>query len=564
MLNIITHNPYRVLGVLSNSPLRERVGNQNRLAAYTKVGREVSFPNDFTSLFLEKPVRSIDSITAANVALNLDKDQLKHALVWFVKDTPLDDIAIRHIQAGNIDKARELFEKKETFSSLINIGVLNLISGNYESGFANISMVIHNEAHRSAFLKALGIEKLTMSEDEIAEMFIKELLTEIPAATLLAVANNPHDKALINTIALEEPISLINTAIEAAKSVNSNDADANLKAGTKLMNTTMSALKEIKTIAGASSPQYQMVADNVAKAILQCGINYYNNAPDSDTESPRKAMVLQAYALKIAVGPLTKQRCQENNDILKKAVENMPPIEVALETRKVKDELRKFCNLPDKIEHSINLLNATKPLLQTIKTKLGATNSFYLSLSTQVVGNALHNLIEEINQAQNYLSAIVEAAKKAGLDPAMLNYLGDEHSPAKIIDNKLKPVLRQAWKATTIMDSFDMENDFKANRYNQNRRSLKEMCDSLNISTSSSIFRSNSKPAPRPSSPSRSNITTSSSSSSSSGSMNPGCLAFIICAVVGGIIGAANGHFVTGLLIGGIVVGGFIAGIIDD
>jgi hypothetical protein len=550
--------------VLSNSPLRERVGNQNRLAAFAKIGKEVSFPNDFATIIPEKPVRTSDSISSANVALNLDKDQLKHALVWFINGSPIDDMAIKYIQAGNTDKARELFEKKETFSSLINVGVLNLISGNYASGFVNISMVIHNNEHRSSLLKALGIENLTMTEDEIATTFIEEMLKEVPASTLLSAASNPNDKALIGKTALDEPISAINAAISAAKSVNSKDADANLKAGTKLMNSTKKLLKQVKDIAGANSPQYQMVADNVAKAILQCGINYYNNAPDSDVESPRKAMVLQAYALKIAVGQLTKQRCQENHDILKKAVDNMPPAEVAIETRQVKEELRKFCNLPDKIEYSINLLNATKPLLQTIKSKLGTSNAFYLSLSTQVVGNALHNLIEEVNQAQSYLSAIVEAAKKAGLSPAMLNYLGDEHSPAKIIDNKLKPVLRQAWKATTIMDSFDMEPDFKANRYNQNRSSLKDMCDSLNISTSSWSTRTTLRPSTprttttRTTSSSSSSTYRPSSNTSSSENKNNGWPAYwiatFLCAVIGAIINGSEGFF-AGAMLGVIVVG---------
>lgn len=87
MLKAITNNPYRVLGVLSNSPLKDRVGNQNRLAAFAKVGKEVSFPNDFASVITEKPQRSAENISAANTALNLDKDQLKKCLVlvyrWF-------------------------------------------------------------------------------------------------------------------------------------------------------------------------------------------------------------------------------------------------------------------------------------------------------------------------------------------------------------------------------------------------------------------------------------------------------------------------------------------------
>lgn len=563
MLKAITNNPYRVLGVLSNSPLKDRVGNQNRLAAFAKVGKEVSFPNDFASVITEKPQRSAENISAANTALNLDKDQLKNALFWFIIGSPIDEIAIKHLQSGNKDKARELFEKKETFSSLLNTGVIQLIEGNYTSGFSNISTLIHNANYRSEMLNALGLSKLTMTEDEIASMFIGELLKEIPASTLLSAASNPNDKAIIGKIALEEPLSLINSAIATAKATDSKNSKASLDAGSKLMNSTKNALKQVKDITGAKSSQYQMVADNLAKQILQCGINYYNNAPDEDVEAPRKAMVLQKYALDIAVGQLTKDRCKENYKIIKEAVDNMPPVEVALETRKVKDELRKFCALPDKISYSITLLNNTKPLLQTIKTKLGSTNAFYLSLSTQVVGNALHNLIEEVNQVQNLLGAIVAATRKAGVDPAMLNYLGDEHSPAKIIDNKLKPVVREAWKATTIMDTFDMESDFRTNRYNANRKSLKEMCDSLHISTAVSTPRS----APRTTTTTRPTAprTTSTSSSSSYGSSssspkekNTGWPAFwiatLICAIIGAMANGSEGFFCGGIL-GAMIVG---------
>ena len=83
-LKLIYNNPYRILGVLSNSPLRERVGNQNRLSAFAKVGKEVAFSNDFASILTDKPVRTPESISAANTAINLDKDQLKYALFWFI------------------------------------------------------------------------------------------------------------------------------------------------------------------------------------------------------------------------------------------------------------------------------------------------------------------------------------------------------------------------------------------------------------------------------------------------------------------------------------------------
>lgn len=554
------------MGVLSNSPLKERVGNQNRLAAFAKVGKEVAFPNDFVTILTDKPIRTPDSIAAANNAINLDKDQIKYALFWFISSSPMDDIALKHLQAGNREKAEEIFQKKETYSSLINSGVLAFIEGNTATGFNNISKVIHNSTYRAELLHALGIANLQLSEDELAELIISELLKEVPASILLSACTNTTDRTIISKSALDEPISAINSAIAVAKNADSKNPEDSLAAGTKLMNSTKAPLKAVKAIAGATSPQYQMVADNVAKQVLQCGINYYNNAPDSDVESPRKAMVLQSYALSIAVGQLTKDRCKENYDILKQAVDNMPPAEVAIETRKVKEELRKFCQLPDKISHSVTLLNNTKPLLQTIKLKLGATNAFYLALSTQVVGNALHNVIEEVNQAQNYFAAVIKAIKESGIDPGVLNYLDNEHSPAKIMDSKVKPVIREAWKATVLMDSFDMESDFKSNRYNPNRQSLKEMCESLKISTYDSTPRPSTPRESTPRTATTTRMTTTSSSSSSYGSSssssnkekNSGWPAFwiatLICAIIGAMANGGEGFFCGGIL-GAMIVG---------
>lgn len=558
------------------------MGNQNRLAAFAKVGKEVAFPNDFATILTDKPIRTPDSIAAANTAINLDKDQLKYALFWFISGSPMDDIALRHLQAGNREKAEEIFQKKETYSSLINSGVLAFIDGNTATGFDNISKVIHNSAYRAELLNALGISNLQITEDDLAELVIAELLKEIPASKLLSACNNASDRAIVSKSALDKPISAINSAIAVAKNADTKSPEASLAAGTKLMNSTKAPLKAVKDIAGVSSPQYQMVADNVAKQVLQCGINYYNNAPDSDVESPRKAMVLQSYALSIAVGQLTKDRCKENYDILKQAVDNMPPAEVAIETRKVKEELRKFCQLPDKISHSVTLLNNTKPLLQTIKSKLGSSNSFYLTLSTQVVGNALHNVIEEVNQAQNYFMALIKAVKESGIDPSLLNYIGDENSPAKIIDNKVKPVMRDAWKTIVLMDSFDMESDFKTNRYNSNRQSLKEMCESLKISTRVSTPRVSTPRVSTPRTTTTATRTTSSSSSStykpstsssntSSSEKNGGWVAFwivtIICAFWGALAdgrGFDFGGFLAGAALGALIPGNIARAIFKD
>lgn len=565
VLNAIVNNPYRILGVLSNSPLKERIGNQNRIAAFAKVGKEMTFPNDFAGIIPAKPLRTADSVTTAVTSLNLAKDQLTNALFWFISASPIDQVALGHLQTGNSEKAKELFEKKETFSTLLNLGVIHMIYENYAAGFSNISKVIHTDSYRREWLCAIGLDKLTISEDETAGLFIARMLQEVSPCILLNATTNSADRALITRMALEEPLSKINSAIAVAKHADTDDAQGSLSAGTKLMNSTKEALSQVKEIAGAGSPQYQMAADNLAKQILQCGINYYNNAPEDDVEAPRKAMVLQKYALDIAVGKLTKDRCQENHDILKKAVDNIPPAEVAIEVGRVKEELRRFCSQPDKISYSIILLNNTKPLLQTIKSKLGASHAFYLSLSTQVVGNALHNLIEEVNEVQNRLEAVIAVAKKVGVNPSVLNSLDIENTPANIIQNRLKPVLRDAWRATTIMDGFDMEADFRNNRYLQNRNLLKGMCDNLKIPTHVSTPRTTSTTT---SSPSRlTNSSRSSSGSSNTKRVDPG-VAKIICGLAGAAIGmfmsGTFGGFVLGLALGILVLGNTVAAIINN
>lgn len=450
-IHIISQNPYRILGVLSNSPLKERVGNQNRLAAFAKVGKEVAFPNDFATILTEKPVRTLESVAAANTAITLDIDQLKYALFWFISGSTMDDIALRHLQTGNREKAEEIFQKKETYSSLINSGVLAFIDGNITAGFNSISKVVHNPTYRAELLQALSIPNLQLSEDNLAELVIEELLKEIPASKLLSACTNPTDCAIVSKSALEEPISAIDSAIAVARNTDSKNPEASLAAGTKLMNSTKASLKTVKEIAGAMSQQYQMVADNVAKQVLQCGINYYNNAPDSDTESPHKAMELQSYALSIAVGQLTKDRCQENYNILKERIDKLPPKELSSEYEKILfalDQLEKYEDFRAAFSntHSLPSLYNTPKIpvyakasphvinhtirecairMGIVRDAIGCEHPFYVHVGNLIIQHILPILINYVNF---YLSQNTDNLSEVQQLLMMANFKGDMES----------------------------------------------------------------------------------------------------------------------------------------
>lgn len=236
---------------------------------------------------------------------------------------------------------------------------------------------------------------------------------------------------------------------------------------------------------------------------------------------------------------MAKDRCKENIDILQRNIDNLPPSEVLAEDRAIHEELRKYCLLPDKICHAVTLLNNAKPHLQSIKRKLGVSNSYYLKISTQVVGNALSDIIAEVYEAQSIFSA-----DKDDPNAKLAAILGIPH---------VKSVLEEAWKATKIMDGFDMESEYKNGRYNENHSILKELCDTFSVSTSTNPIKPpKTPPTPKKPEPPKSK------------GINKNVLALIF-GVIGLAIGTANSGWDAGQVIGfaiGCAIGGFIIGAI--
>lgn len=114
---------------------------------------------------------------------------------------------------------------------------------------------------------------------------------------------------------------------------------------------------------------------------------------------------------------------------------------ILAENKAIQEELRKYSSLPPQICHAINLLNSTKGNLMSIKKKVG-NNDYYIELSTLVVSNALHCIVQKVNEAQKEKS-----------------------------EENLAQVVFSAWQAILLMDSFDRERNFEVH-YLSNRETL--------------------------------------------------------------------------------------------
>ena len=542
-MNILRNNPYRLLGVYSNSPTKERLANHNRMKAFLKVGKTVSFPLNLPQ-YLSAIQRTEASVMDAEAQLTLPKDQLLYAQFWFVKATHLDEVAFNHLFAGEIDKAEEIWQKKDTASSLQNRIVCALMREDYRSAITCAETLYENPLYSNQFVSAILGADGNADVASLAFRFLDVLCDEAGANQLLPFIDDDAWKSHVEEKAVKPLVDSIQDAIAIAKKSKEKGAEARLNAGEALRENTRSAFQQLKGFLSATDLQYQMIADKLGLEILQCGIDYFNGS--DEPEAAHKAMSLQKYAQSIVVGQMAKDRCKENVDILQKIIDDLPPLEVYAEDKAIKEELRKYCQLPDKICHAVTLLNNTKPHVQSIKSKLGASNSYYLKISTQIVGNALINIIAEVNEAQTILSADKDDPKAT-----LAAILGITH---------VKLALRNAWKAIVIMDGFDMEADFKNGRYNNNRSILIELCKELDVSTSNYTPRTSTT---------RSCSTTTNSASgnrqkntTSSDSSHSGCFAgLVFVLVLFGVIGLAVGVFVGYAFAGenGAIVGTYVS-----
>lgn len=505
MIKEIHNNPFRILGVFSNSAMRDVIANEGKIKAFLKVGKAISYPLDLTS-FLPPIERDEKALAFAKSQLSLPNDKVKYAQFWFIKSTPIDDVAFSHLKNGDLDGAIELFKKKRSASSLQNLVVCHLIKGNY------LDAILTAEDMYSEFSEDFikEVDQLSSANKiNLINHFVDSLISS--GVDLSSIKVSPFDSdwiSAINSKVSKLIIDKLKTALDTAKATSGKDGKTRLKAGIKLVTVIKSELPKIKKI--VNRMQYQSLADEHANEVLQCGIDYFNESDDID--AAYKALPLQKFATKIAVGSITKDRCKENLDILQKFIAKLPPKEVMAEVKTIRNELDKFRKefLIKNIGDSICLLQNTKSDIQSIKNKLGATNSFYLKISTHVASEALNNMIEVLNKKMNKMDRVT------------------------LFDS----VIQDAFYVTLLIDEFDLEEDFKL-IYNTNKSSLY------------SLFRQFIPPTSIPSSCSTTSKTSSRSrscssyvpkafgSSSSNSSSSSGCMVVAIIGFVFSLISLA-------------------------
>ncbi len=327
-MKIIQENPYRIIGILSNATMREIQSRKGKITAYANVGKEITSEYDFP--LLNTIERDQDKITKAFSAIQQAKEMLENSLFWFLNTNSFDETAINYLRNGDKEKAVEIWEKVTTekdvtqknYSCFNNISTLKLLGKSQEEikeAIQNKIKLIESDCFTN-FVRSVAGETYIADNQKQVEYFINEILKQFESNYSIAEilkffshCNETTQKYLSQKFT-EEPVHNIESKIERTKKKRNENKINAFQFGLKLHENTKSDLKLLNSLLGVNDLKYKMIADNLAKEIMQCGIDYFNESKESKSteEYLENALQLNKIADSIAVGKLTKDRAKDH------------------------------------------------------------------------------------------------------------------------------------------------------------------------------------------------------------------------------------------------------------
>jgi len=473
-MKLISHNPYRVAGVLSNVTEKELQRQKSKIKRYSEVGKQITSEYDFS--FLENIDRSEQSIESAFSSIEQSQDKVRNALFWFLSINTFDNTAFDYLKNGDLNKAREIWEKvtigktvtHKNYSSFNNISTLNLLSTRLEDikeGIEGKIQLIESKSFKD-FAHTIADETYTANSQKQIEYFIDDILNQFKTSNsqldvnLLFSGLNGTAKKYISKQFTEEPIHNIESEVESTKAKRKSNKSNAFEFGYRLFTNSKDDLSKLKKLLGANDLRYKMLSDSLAEEVMQCGIDYFQEWKETKDPSVEGLRLLK-YAKSIAAGKQTKDRVNDNIESLEEWAKNAP-IKADLEF--VTNQLKKFQNADDNISNALTLVENCKPKLVRIGQTLGIDDEFYLNVSSAVASNSLGMLISVVNEAQESFEN----------QPQFMRTI-----------EPLKWAIKEALRVTNVIDLLDM-NDQTRIHFNQNRRTLSNIDSQIFNATATS------------------------------------------------------------------------------
>lgn len=237
-VDIIGNNPFRILGVWSNSPEREIRANLSKIEIMSKVGKSANIENDrlipcciadnitsyknriaYSESLIQKssdlykkiygskvevykeilrdwelaaqtpsswsglPNRTSENINISVQKIASDKERVKYALFWFCNYTPSDAKALNLMLEQKWDEAYEVWSNETNFSAIINKSLILWIERKDQGAITSIHKIITDDTLRTEFVSAVTSGRIELSSEELSHIFW-DALYEFPESEL--------------------------------------------------------------------------------------------------------------------------------------------------------------------------------------------------------------------------------------------------------------------------------------------------------------------------------------------------------------------------------------------
>jgi hypothetical protein len=348
-MNIISDNPFRILGLLSDATLKEQTKQISKLKMYLEAEQEPQVDYSFPVLGQFK--RSVEIVTAAAAKLTLDKDKMEAALFWYYNgNTVTDEQAFDALKESNIQTAYDIWAKRtlsgtltqsncSAFQNLSSLLLFLSIKGNtinekyFEEGISlKLKFLESDFVFDFKFKVTDDIYKPTKKELQLS--FLNIVVSELGRfgdnklgllIELLSTQSFSAKDDFLKSL-VQKPIQQIEAKIEAAKTKRKNNKASALEAGKELYNNIRTEYNLLKSIIGLEDLKFSSISDKISEEILQCGIDYFNFYCDKDFDPSTITMDLFEKARFFAIGKITLQRNQVQIENLNEWIKNAKTI----------------------------------------------------------------------------------------------------------------------------------------------------------------------------------------------------------------------------------------------
>jgi len=485
-MNLVRQNPYNTIGVFAGVNQRTLAKQKSKINALQRVGKKVVFKEDFE--FIGKPDRSKEDINNAFSNIEINKNRVFYSLFWFTQIDHIDKTAFSNLQANNIEKAKDIWQKviedkpvnKNNFSAYNNLGTLKLYSAfsnstidfdELKTGILLKTELIKSEEFKD-FCELVADETYKVNQDKELESFIVAIIeqtnnkglndTNKPPVFISQI--NEKLKDIIAKNYTSKPINNIENKVKQAKNSCHQNPEKGFELGLSLFNNTKDDLSILSKILGKTDMRYKMIADKLADEVLLCAVDYFNcyNKKEEEHEGELGEDILQLLkaAKSVAVSSQIREKVSENIEALQKWIEDKPLRKkqklIEEDLKFVNNKLDRFEKLTNSIDNADDLLISCKSKLQNTRNTLGAYDELYLNISSTVVKYALQMLIQVVNEEQkiyqnnrdvlglmdvkSLFEKSLRVSKKIGafdMTPEMRKYYNNNHDTLKSIASRV-------------------------------------------------------------------------------------------------------------------------------